>query len=38
MSDKDRDPIDWPMFIACLLVAIGGAALAGLWLGARWAS
>ena len=38
MSGKDKDPIDWPMLVACLLVAIGGAALLGLWVGERWAS
>lgn len=38
MNDKDQDPIDWPMLVACLLVAIGGAALFGLWVGAGCAS
>ena len=33
-GDRDKDPIDWPMLIACLFVAIGGAALLGLWVGA----
>ena len=38
MSKRDKDPIDWPMLVACLLVAIGGAALFGLWVGAGCAS
>ena len=38
MSDHDKDPIDWPMLVACLLVAVGGAALLGLWVGAGCAS
>ena len=38
MSDRNPDPIDWPMLIACLLVAIGGAALFGLWVGSGCAS
>jgi len=38
MNGKDKDPIDWPMLIACLLVTIGGAALPGLGVGAGWAS
>ena len=38
MNGKDKAPIDWPMLIACLLVAVGGAALFGLWVGAGCAS
>lgn len=38
MNGKDEGPIDWPMLVACLLVAIGGAALLGLWAGAGCAS
>ena len=38
MSKHDKAPIDWPMLVACLPVAIGGAALLGRWVGAGCAS
>ena len=34
MSDRNPDPIDWPMLVALLL----GAALFGLWVGSGCAS
>ena len=34
----DKDPIDWPMLIALLVVAICGGALLGIYIGAGCAS